>query len=182
MAVAEAVTKALSQCEINSKGDTPKLTRCTSTLEIFREMAGIIRPGLKYFQKLQAQYQAAWWKIGGAKKLGRKVLIGGDAVLRSTFLAAYENCDHDVSKLWFSQTYHGSDFALIEEKLALTMPAKGDSVATVPNNTEASSPTEAGGTTQVKESIAAQKAAGDVAAREAAAKKAAEEAAAKKAA
>ena len=72
MAVADAVTKALSQCEIQSKGSMPKLTRCTITLEVFREMAGIIRPGLAYFQKLQAQCQVAWWKIGGAKNLGRK--------------------------------------------------------------------------------------------------------------
>ena len=49
MAVADAVTKALSRCEINSKGDTPKLIRCTVNLEVFREMVGVIRPAMSYF-------------------------------------------------------------------------------------------------------------------------------------
>ena len=103
VAVTDAVTKALSQCEINSKGDTPKLTRCSITLDVFREMAGIIRPGVEYFNKLQAKYQVRWWKVGGAKKLGRRVLIDGEAGLRGTFLAAYEHCGRDVSKLSFSE-------------------------------------------------------------------------------
>ena len=100
MVVADAVTKARSLCAIQSKGDTPELTCCTINLEVFREMAGVIRPGLEYFQKLQAQYQVAWWKVGGAKTLGRRVLIDGEAGLRSTFLAAHEHCGHDVSKLF----------------------------------------------------------------------------------
>ena len=67
MAVAEIVTKMLGRCEIQSKGDTPKLARCSVNLDIFRETAGVITPGLQYFQRLQETHQAAWWKVGGAK-------------------------------------------------------------------------------------------------------------------
>ena len=59
MAVAEIVTKMLGRCEIQSKGDTPKLVRCSVNLDIFRETAGVIKPGLQYFQRLQETHQAA---------------------------------------------------------------------------------------------------------------------------
>jgi hypothetical protein len=73
MAVAEVVTKAFGRCEIQSKGDTPKLMRCSMNLEIFREIAGVISPGMQYFRKLQEMHQAAWWKVGGAKKTGTQI-------------------------------------------------------------------------------------------------------------
>ena len=47
MAVAEVVTKTLGRCEIQSTGDTPKLTRCSINLEIFREIDGVISPGMQ---------------------------------------------------------------------------------------------------------------------------------------
>ena len=122
MAVAEIVTKMLGRCEIQSKGDTPKLVRCSVNLDIFRETAGVITPGLQYFRRLQETHQAAWWKVGGAKKLARRLLIDGEPNLRSIFMAAYEQSGHDVAKMSFSETSLGSDFAMVEEKLALAMP------------------------------------------------------------
>ena len=56
MAVAEVVTKTVGRCEIQSKGDIPKLTRCSINLEIFREIAGVISPGMQYFRKLQEMH------------------------------------------------------------------------------------------------------------------------------
>ena len=54
MAVAEVVT-----CEIQSKGEIPKLIRCSINLEIFCEIVGVISPGMQYFRKLQEMHQAA---------------------------------------------------------------------------------------------------------------------------
>ena len=58
----------------------------------------------------------------GPKKLARILLIDGEPNLRSIFIAAYEQSGHDVAKMSFSETSLGSDFAMVEEKLALAMP------------------------------------------------------------
>ena len=73
MAVAGMVTKALSRCEIQAKGDTPKLGRCSINLEVFREMAGTVCPAMQYFDRLQMLYQQAWWAVPEAKKVGTQV-------------------------------------------------------------------------------------------------------------
>ena len=77
LAVAEVVTKTVGRCEIQSKGDTPKLIRCSMNLEIFREIVGVIIPGTQYFRRLQETHQAVWWKVGGAQRLARSLLIDG---------------------------------------------------------------------------------------------------------
>lgn len=124
MAVAEVVTRTLTRSEIQSKGDTPKLGRCSLNLEAFREMSGVIRPAMQYFRKLQMEHQPAWLKVGGAKKLARRLIVDSEAGLRGTFLATYEHSGRDVAKMCFSESSIGSDFALIEEKLAAAMPVQ----------------------------------------------------------
>ena len=182
MAVAEIVTKMLGRCEIQSKGDTPKLVRCSVNLDIFRETAGVITPGLQYFRRLQETHQAAWWKVGGAKKLARRLLIDGEPNLRSIFIAAYEQSGHDVAKMSFSQTSLGSDFAMVEEKLALAMPKQA--AAQPPADGAALQAQAAAGIdaaaaqTEAAQKEAAAHAAAVAAAAEEAAKKAAAEAAA----
>ena len=65
MAVAEIVTKMLGRCEIQSKGDTPKLVRCSVNLDIFRETVGVITPGLQYFSEVAGDAPGglveSWW-------------------------------------------------------------------------------------------------------------------------
>ena len=73
MSVADVVTKTLWMCEIQSKGDTPKLTRCSVNLEMFRAIVGVISPGMQYLRRLQETRLAAWWKLGGAKKTGTQI-------------------------------------------------------------------------------------------------------------
>ena len=58
----------------------------------------------------------------GPKKLARRLLIDGEPNLRSIFMATYEHSGRDVAKMSFSETSLGSDFAMVEEKLALAMP------------------------------------------------------------
>jgi hypothetical protein len=99
MAIAEVVTKTLGRCDTQPKGDIPKLMRRSINLEIFREIVGVISPGMQYFRKLQEMHQAAWWKVGGAKTLARRLLIDGEPSLRSIFMAAYEHCGRDVAKI-----------------------------------------------------------------------------------
>ena len=64
MTVAEIITKSPARCEIHPKSDTPKLGRCSLNLQTFREIVGVIRSGVQYFQKLQAEHQLAWFKVG----------------------------------------------------------------------------------------------------------------------
>jgi hypothetical protein len=54
---AEIRTQTLARYEIYSKSDTPKLGRCSLNLETFREIVGVVRPGVQYFEKLQAEHQ-----------------------------------------------------------------------------------------------------------------------------
>ena len=54
-------------------------------METFREIVGVVRPGVLYCQKLQAEHQLAWFKVGGARHLARRLLIDGEASLRSIF-------------------------------------------------------------------------------------------------
>ena len=60
----------------------------------------------------------SWW----GQKLARRLLVDGEPNLRSIFMAAYEHSGRDVAKMSFSETSLGSDFAMVEEKLALAMP------------------------------------------------------------
>jgi len=175
MAVAEIVTKTFERCEIMSKGDTPKLMRCSLNMEIFREIVGVLKPGMQYFRRLQETHQAAWWNVGGAKKLARRLLIDGEATLRSTFLAAYEHSGHDVTKMTFIETSIGSDYAKVEEKLALALPKLAEAAAGIDAAAAANSAEPAAATAA---EVAAKRAADAAAAAEAALKKAAEDAAA----
>jgi hypothetical protein len=72
-------------------------------LEIFRDIVGVISPGMQYLRKLQETHQAAWWKVRGAQKVARRLLIDGEPNLRSTFMAAYEHSGHDVAKIPFQR-------------------------------------------------------------------------------
>ena len=65
-------------------------------------------------------------KLAGPKKLARRLLIDGEPNLRSTFMAAYEHSGRDVAKISFSETSIGSDFGMVEEKLALAMPKQAE--------------------------------------------------------
>jgi hypothetical protein len=44
-------------------------------------------------------------------------------------MAAYEHCGRDVAKISFSETSIGSDFGMVEEKLALAMPKQAEKAA-----------------------------------------------------
>ena len=103
MAAAEITTTTLARCKIHSKTTPPKLGRCSLNLETFREIVGVVRPGVQYAQTLQVEQHLAWLKVGGARKLARRLLIDGKASLRSTFLSAYEHCEHNVAKICFSE-------------------------------------------------------------------------------
>ena len=48
MAVAEIITNTLARCEIQSQGATPKLGRCSFNVDTFREIAGVVSPGVQY--------------------------------------------------------------------------------------------------------------------------------------
>ena len=61
--------------------------------------------------------------------MARRLLIDGEPSLRSTFMAAYEHCGRDVAKISFSETSIGSDFGMVEEKLALAMPKQAEKAA-----------------------------------------------------
>ena len=58
----------------HSNNDTPRLGRCALNVETFREIVGVVRPGVQYVQKLQAEHQLAWLKVGGARHLARRLL------------------------------------------------------------------------------------------------------------
>ena len=65
MAVAEIITTTLARCEIQPQGATPKLGRCSLNVDTFREIIGVVSPGVQYSQQLQAELQPAWFKVGG---------------------------------------------------------------------------------------------------------------------
>ena len=60
------------------------------------------------------------------QKLARRLLIDRGPNLQSTFMAAYEHSGRDVAKISFSETSIGSDFGMVEEKLALAMPKQAE--------------------------------------------------------
>ena len=91
MAVAEIITTTLARCEIQPQGATPKLGRCSLNVDTFREIIGVVSPGVQYSQQLQAEHQPAWFKVGGANKFARRLRIYGEGGLWSTGLAAYEH-------------------------------------------------------------------------------------------
>ena len=126
LAVAEVVSKKHFGGVKSSPQATPKLTRCSMNLEIFRKIVGVIIPGTQNFRSLQETHQAAWWKVGGANELARRLLIDGEPNQQSTFMAAYEHRGRDVAKIAFSETSIGSDFGMVEEKLALAMPKQAE--------------------------------------------------------
>jgi hypothetical protein len=41
----------------------------------FREIVGVVRPGVQYFQQLQAEHQLAWFKVVGARQVARRLFI-----------------------------------------------------------------------------------------------------------
>ena len=124
MAVAVIATKMVSRAEISTKSDIPRLTRTIVTMDVFRELSSVVLPAVAYFEKLQQKFLPAWYKLGAGKKLACRLLIDGESSLRNTFLAAYERTGHDVAALIFSEIDIGSDFAMVEEKLAMAMPPK----------------------------------------------------------
>ena len=120
----------------------------------------------------------SWW----GQKLARRLLIDGEPNLRSIFIAAYEQSGHDVAKMSFSETSLGSDFAMVEEKLALAMPKQAAAQPPADGaalQAQAAAGIDAAATqTEAAQKEAAAHAAAVAAAAEEAAKKAAAEAAA----
>ena len=78
LAVAEVVTQRFGWCEVQSKGDTPKLMRCSMNLEIFREIVGVIIPGTQYFSEVAGDAPGGLVESWQGRKLARRLLIDGE--------------------------------------------------------------------------------------------------------
>ena len=93
------------------------MVRCTVNIDMFNALVGVISPALQYFQNLEQKYLGVWHQLPAGKKLARRLLVDGEASLRTCFLAAFEQCGRNVSALNFMETHIGSDFAMVEERL-----------------------------------------------------------------
>ena len=114
---ADIITKMLSQTEIVRKADVPKLGRSVVNTDVFKEVTMIPLPALDYFNGLRQKHPRSWLMLPAGSKLARRLLVDGEAGLRHSFLALYEQMNRSVCAMSFMDSAVGSDFAMVEEKL-----------------------------------------------------------------
>ena len=66
--------------EIQAKSDVPKRVLVSATADVFRAVAGIARPALRYFAILQRELWLALFKFGARNKLAHWLLVDGEAI------------------------------------------------------------------------------------------------------
>ena len=122
--VAKQCQDLIARGDVDWNREVPKMRRNPLTMTIFRELCAVQMPGSTFFEMIKAKYGAVWSQVPSIEKIQKRLLVEGEAGLRSTFLTGLSRVSGNVQLLDFADSDPDSELGIVVDKLATALAAK----------------------------------------------------------